>query len=645
MSSLLHSRSALLSQRPLLAAFRAPPSQYRPGHVSVNVSGRALYTTILKPTPSQLLRFALTGTTKSANDHHHPSSTELDQNLSEVLLGDWPRNSPRPPLMRISQPQTERRGPYVGIYVAMTERRYLGDLQVVIEKYVNNEKDSLLFQTEEGLTFLERSLRHIRRRTSYGEVVSALNAIITRLEGLSGLCSERFYVLGMYYAALALSAPALERFMKGYLVVRSEPAYLSMRDSILLVNALLDSLHSLKFREPTPDTSAILNLVTGTNKSTDRNLQNILFRTAQHPTLFTAKYICLLVRLQGGTIADKIWHCSIRRLKPNSPDSWFQHAYVCVAALVDTGDVPRAIRYLKQVSRRANGRLPGISEFGDLSCLLTSDAISARLRQLAGEEEYPKVLEVQMSQMEDRLGIRWHPEKSRHMSASGPPLVASGKPLLTIDDDPTGYGNVRCLLAELKALRCSRSMADLGRVATLLDEHEGKIFPVMVPKQRSNMKFALSYRRCPVQFTNVDLPVTTDASKPWTPSNLGLLRIAFDNTKAPLPGERSMHVMPLGVLSWRPASNESRWKETGHIVAWDRVYDLLVAIFVGNIYKSHNTNEQTINPPSQERNYGLEALATVSLPSDGDRKLPSYSKPRLATRYHLEVDPSPDLIP
>ncbi|RAL04091.1 uncharacterized protein BO80DRAFT_422473 [Aspergillus ibericus CBS 121593] len=638
----LYSRIGAVARQLTRMPSGVSPSQCRA--FSVN-NWRASYT---QPTPSQLLRFALTGTTKpSQNDVSNP---ELDQHLSEIFLGDWPLKSLPPPFWGSSQRQTESPDDFVS-FMAMTHNvRNLRHLQVFIERNVNEEEGSLLLQAR-SCTLLAQALKRCRRRNSYGEILSALNAIITRLEKLRLPRSGDIYFLGMYYAALTLSVPALERFMEGYVSVSSSP--LGFQASTSLVDALLDALHSMKFRGKADKTHIILEMINGKDQCSQRSLHNLLcWDSPDNPTASNGQYLSLLARLRSEKLLTEVWSRTLQKLSSGSSSELFESAYSCVVALVDIGEVPRALQYLTEVSERSNGTLPGISRFNGLTALLASEAVSALLPQLAGRRQYLKLLEVQLVDIENRLGLRWEPDGPYHTSASDPLLVASEQPLLTLDGDSTGYETTVRFFSEMKALGCSRSAADLGKIAELLDEHEGDVIYVSIPSTgASNFEYAWFPRHSPVQFTGAVSSATEDITPPWTPSTLGLIRVSYDNNGTPLTSERSVHAMQLGPLVRRPKcipdsdpNHAHPWEETGHMVAWDRVYGKLIAVFVG---QSNGPIEHRIDSRAARPQSGLNAITTVGLPggtatSSNNDIILSIGNGSLY--YHIDTDPGLDLI-
>ncbi|GLB07937.1 hypothetical protein AtubIFM57258_003305 [Aspergillus tubingensis] len=569
----LYSHLCVLSRRRALRSFYISPSLCR--HVSIDVNSRASYT---EPTPSHLVRFALTGTTKPS--HNDVSNPELDKHLSDILLGDWPLVSLPPPFWSSSgrQPQNPDE---IALFKALKhDVRNLRHLQVLIERTINEVEGSLLLQTQ-SCALLAQALNRCQRKNSYGEILSALNAIITRLERLGLPRTSNLYFLGMYYAALSLSAPALERFLDGYLSVGLWP--LDSLASKSLVNALLNALHYQRFREVTIDTNAILELIEG-------------------------------------------------------------------VTLTESGDVVQAMDYLQEVSKHSQGMLPGISEFKDVNRLLESEVIGPLLPRMAGEKEYLKLLEAQLIQIEHKLGLSWDSEGPFHTNISDPHSIISDIPLFNIDGDSTGYESVARLITEINASGCSRSATDLGKIAELLEEHEGDIIPVSLPStEGQDEEYAWFPQYSPVQCSGASPSAGKEGTESWTPSTLGLVRVSCDRSGSPL--ERSIHVMQLGRLARRARcphdqdpSYDNPWEETEHMIAWDRVYGQLIAVYVG---PSDAPIEGRIESRAARARSGIEAITTVSLHGDtaptsqGD--LISFIG-NASMHYYIEEDPSPDLM-
>ncbi|KJK65477.1 hypothetical protein P875_00010264 [Aspergillus parasiticus SU-1] len=283
---------------------------------------------------------------------------------------------------------------------------------------------------------------------------------------------------------------------------------------------------------------------------------------------------------------------------------------------------------LQCISKCANGNLPSLSDFEGLKGLLAAERVAHAIPQLAGKE-YLSILEAQLEDMEKRLGITWNRRKSVHTSISNPLYISSNQPILTIDGDSAGYGSNMRLIAEIEALGCSKSMLELGRVASLLDEFEGDHIRVFIPNEdAAPYDFAWFPQRSPIELPNDSLLEGIDRNEAWSPSALGLLR--------------------LGYLVARPKSAQGTleaaqsWEETGHIVTWDRAFGRFIIVFVGKSREPLDAEKQWFAP---NISFGLDAVMRVcpgkDLPGQKDIT-PQFG--HSYSMYFVDADPGPDLV-
>ncbi|KAE8349674.1 hypothetical protein BDV28DRAFT_140756 [Aspergillus coremiiformis] len=645
MARCLGSRSRLGPRRPLL--FQLLLSQPFLRHASANAKwGNPLSHS--KPTPSQLLRFALTGTTQPAR--HESFTSHMDQHLRELFSEQWPSDNP-PPLPPWSSLQQRTTGSHKKAVLKALKgsTKSLQHLRLLIENNVNDGQGGALLQTER-CRFLAQTLERCQRHDSYGEILSTINVIITRLGRLGVPISHSLFTLGMYYSCLAFSASALKWHLKGYLSLG--PERLDPESSAPLVEALNISLRLLSFQEPGYNTSEMLNIVTGESTDGDfseHNLHSIMpWANHEDSPLPVGQYLSLLARLRSKQVLQEVWDRTLKGLGPDSPPHVFQSAYDCVEALIEVGNSSKATAHLEEISKCANGSLPGLSKFRGLRSVLAAEGMAQVLPQLAGKE-YLSILETQLGNMEKRLGITWDRQKSVHTSISNPPCISSKQPLLTVDGDSTGYGSSVRLIAEIQALGCSKSMLELGKIVDLLDEYGGdQVHVSLSSKEAAHYDFSWFPERSPIAFSNSLSLEETDKPKPWSPSSLGLLRVRPHNDGIHLAVERSLHLMQLGYLVVRPKlthqvdlGETQRWEETGHIVTWDRVFGRFVSIFVGKSCGDLEPDKPWI---VADPSLGLDAVMTISPGNDLldqiDMNPPFGNSGR---GYCVDVDPGPDL--
>ncbi|KAB8279327.1 hypothetical protein BDV30DRAFT_202544 [Aspergillus minisclerotigenes] len=627
---------------------RLPLSQSSLRHASGNAK-RSVLESLTKPTPSQLLRFALTGSTQPVQNGVLPKTSQ-DRHLEELFSEQWPLNtSPPPPLWSSLQQRTAAPCKTEVLRGMEKDIQNLNHLRSLIERNVNDPLGGMILQTGH-CRFLAQALKRCQRSDSYGEILSAINGILMRLEKLRAPVSPSLFVLGMYYSCLAFSASALKRYLEGYISLR--PPRLDLDSCAPLVDALLVSLQLLPFQEPGYDSSEMRSVVTGESADgcfSEHNLHSIMcwadYRDSTHSV---GPYLSLLARLQSDRTLQDIWDRMTKRLRPESPHT-FHSAYGCVKALVDVGNHRKAVTYLRQISKCANGNLPSLSDFEGLKGLLAAERVAHAIPQLAGKE-YPSILEAQLEDMEKRLGITWNRRKSVHTSISDPLYISSNQPILTVDGDSAGYGSNMRLIAEIEALGCSKSMLELGRVANLLDEFEGDHIRVFIPNEdAAPYDFAWFPQRSPIELPNDSLSVGIDRNEAWSPSTLGLLRVRPHRHGVSLVTENCLHLMQLGYLVARPKSAQGpfleaaqSWEETGHIVTWDRAFGRFIVVFVGKSREPLDAEKQLFAP---NLSFGLDPVMRVcpgkDLPGQKD-STPQFG--HSYSMYCVDADPGPDLV-
>lgn len=529
----------------------------------------------LRVTQSELLQFALTGSKPPIKDGR--PGLHRDQYFNELFLEEWPFPADsQPSLGSVVQGKTETTGIDGMPGDPKGDAELLRNLQIYIEKNVNDRRQCALLQDDQCVPLM-RVLSLCQEHNSYGEILMFINAAINRVERLRAPVSEDLRFLGMYYACLAFSAPALKHHLDNF--GRGCSRHLAPKKSVLLVRALGATLQGLAFQRSELDSSAMLSVVTGENGFTDPSRQSLhgimCWDDLEKGSEDIGLYLTLLARLRSDSLLRQIWKQTLEKMNASSFHG-FESTYGFVKTFVDTGKPQDAITYLRQISESSNGALPDISKFHGLSGLLADGDVLQVLPELAGPEEYLRMLETQIRDMESRLGIRWRPEKSHHTDISDPSTIFTNQPLLTIDGESSGYESAQRLIAEIHAFGCSKSTADLGRIATFLDEHDGEPIPVCVSCEDDHpLGFGWFPQRSPVEWSSQSLPLSTDMSRPWSPLTLGLVRARLSSGGPPLAKERFLYLIQLGYLAARPKrappGDSPSWKETGHIVAWDRV--------------------------------------------------------------------------
>ncbi|PLN86329.1 hypothetical protein BDW42DRAFT_93281 [Aspergillus taichungensis] len=604
----------------------------------------------LRVTQSQLLQFALTGSKPPIEDDR--AGLNRDLCFNELFLEEWPLpTNSNPSLGSVIQEKTEAAedGDMPGD--PKGDAQLLQNLRSYIEKNVQNGRQCALLQDDECKPLM-RALSLCQEHHSYGEILMFINAAIHRIEVLRAPVSEDLRFLGMYYACLAFSAPALQHHLDNF--GRSCSRHLTLEKSVILVRALDTTLQVLAFQRPDFDAGAMLSVVAGESGPAPpprRTLHGILYwDSLENGSEDIGLYLTLLARLRSDSLLCRIWKQTLDKMTASSFPA-FESTYGFVKTFVDTGKPQDAVTYLRQISKRSNDTLPNISRFPGLSGLLADGEVSQTLPELAGPEEYLRMLETQTGDMESRLGIRWQPEMSHHTDISDPSTSFTNQPLLTIDGESSGYESAQRLIAEIHTFGCSKSTADLGSIANLLDEHDGESIPVCVSREEGHpLEFCWFPQRSPVEWFSPSFPLSTDMSRPWSPLTLGLVRARLSSSGPPLAKERFLYLMQLGYLAARPKKappgDRPPWKESGHIVAWDRVSGQFLMIYPDKGCRTVPTSQLLEASPPQS---SLVTIRVIYPMVNGLREnkwmvksLGQIRKSRIKCQF--EADPGLDLV-
>lgn len=605
-----------------------------------------------EPTSAELLRFALTSSKNSADEIE--SKKSLRKQITELLDSQWKSNSPPPALWFALKG--------VNPMFDSEERRRLqsvadlSSLRNVIERLVVDDGGADRLQQKECNT-LGRALERCQQNATYTEILATLSDITARLQRLKLKTKPQILELGMYYAALNLSAPALRQFLQRYdqLAGPRQTSWLSAKRTL---QALLQETQSALFENPNYNTTALLAEITGEGepKPQDRpRLANCLLGNPAKEHQNWALYLCLLSKLQSVKKLDSRWKRFIKVFDPEN-QSICHYAYSVILSLIQAGRSEAAAKFLEDISIRSGDTLPYIGDLQYIHALLDDPVVGEALPDLVQGDHYEKLLEVRMEDMERRLGIRWQdgqkpPDRKGHFAAAPGSAwsVFQDQPLFTIDGDCAGYDEPARLYPNLQAHGCSKSESDLGLLMDMLIEQTGNEQEIVAhlnfdsdrPQSIHSNFPTLQLRWCvepsPIEFSDSLLAATTEASRKWSPASLGLIRARAITNGVPQMGTRALHLMQLGSLDMRHGPDE-KWQPSGYIVTWDRQYGEMVALFVGK-------DRGVVDPGAAPSDAPFGALMHIR-PSDMPNASP-LSPNRVpwdpAAPYCLDVDPSVDL--
>ncbi|KAL3476951.1 hypothetical protein BJX99DRAFT_132777 [Aspergillus californicus] len=590
------------------------------------------YSTNGGPTHSDLLRFALT--TRTLRSDHYDTIGLEERYLTDLFLGPWPAGALPRPVWSFSAEAKASSHRERGVSTSLSPS--LRGLQQVVENILNDNLGAYKVFTKRVFP-LEQFIERNERYCTYGEILSFINGIDARQNRLQISPSSTLHYLGIYYACLALSPSALEHHIRGYRAATD--LALGPDESQRVVTALWSSLQTLAFQDPERNTRRLYGLIT--EPATDApSLHEILCwssnRVENKPGL--GLYLSLLAHTNNEKVLSGTWEKYLRSTTDTSPFSHFEAAYIYALTLVEAGKSSDALDALTQLSERVWNTLPDLSRFQNLSKLLQDDTIAGALPAIAGEEQWQLILERQLWNMEQRLGLSWTRGIGLHKGLSDN-LVASGKPIFTMDGNSPGYESPRRLVAEIRALGCSKSVSELSQIVELLDEYEGDLIPV-VPNHKEGLEKEYYWlpQRSPIQLRGKISSTDLDGKQ-----SLGLVRVVSSKDESPFAFAQSLHLIQLGYLKRGPPfSNDGsvippQLEETGYLMTWDRVSARFLAVFVGKelgLMEPTTQLQVNLDAPSEF----FDAIQRITPLGYQDH----HERIRFPT-YRLELDPSPDL--
>jgi len=604
-----------------------------------------------EPTSAELLRFTLTSSKKPAA-RIEPNSN-LRKEVTELLDTEWKSNSPPPALW------CALKG--VNPMFHSEERRRLqsvadlASLKNVIERLTVDEGSEGLRQGE--CKMLEKALEHCQRNHTYVEILATLSDITTRLQRLKLDVEPQILELGMYYAALNLSAPALRQYLQRYDQLAG-PKKTSHTNAKLILQALLQEVDSALFEDPNYNTTPLLAEITGEGEAKPQSrlrLADCLLGKPKKEYENWALYLCLISKLQSVKALDTAWaHFMVVFDKKDK--KVFHTAYKVILSLVQAGRPETAAKYLEGISMRNCDNLPYIGKFQGLHALLDDPTVGEALPDLVQGKHYEMLLEVRMEDMERRLGIRWQDgqegvDQNCHISTvpGSAWSVFKDQPLLTIDGDCAGYDNPARLYHNLCVHGSSTSANDLGLLMEMLIEQTGNEQEIATrlnfDPDRLNWFHSefptLQLRWCvelsPIEFSDSPLADATGGPREWSPVTFGLIRARAIANGVPQVGTRALHLMQLGTLDMRHGPGE-QWQPSGYIVTWDRQHGEMIALFVG---KNHGIVDRGVAPLDSP--FGAVMHIRPSNVPNAFPMSPNRVPRDPVGPYYLDVDPSMDL--
>ncbi|PGH02499.1 hypothetical protein AJ79_07612 [Helicocarpus griseus UAMH5409] len=635
-----------------------------------------------EPSPSELLRFAVTGTLRTPIHSYYSETREkyiIEAFSKHRLPSGWtvfnPPSAKMDGILNKFDPPVDRMDPSY-----LSPKIELPTFHALLETYVRTREVAQESLGHE-MGIFQHAVKSLAHNTRADQILITMNAIYARYTSLGVDFPLSFYALGMECAARQFSAAAFQAYLTGYINAGGNAfsfPYANQRfirnlKTVCLANSWEDRQLNLA-----PMREIVTGLDANGSPLPGPSLYSFFFESGNE---FPESEGFLFVQLLGllgdnGRLLD-LWPTVQNRLKTDPSSNTVRNLVVLyLKSLLMLGFSSRAVDATCTLSKIAD-----LNEFFPewmWTELLEHDEHNV-LRDIVPSKAKEKLLYTELHSIESRLGIEWNAARERHVAKtqeghmdlwldhwfpstpsshlewdSGLPeshlrkrwlreeLKSQGLSRSSVNDAlfaSSLFGSSwrrRRLFEEVRLHGSSRSSAKLSMIANLLHDFEGRPIPLgFLPVQKDDVREVAWFPECsPIEFSNNRPSLRHDMAGPQSPSSLGLVR-ARRNQR----GESTRYIatnrclMQLGRLcDRRPGKGD--WTDTGHIILWDTYQRRLKILFLG---KSWGTIDPGLYP--QERHPFLPGVATFRIESlkifkSSFRKKLTINK----HRYWLEVD-------
>lgn len=536
---------------------------------------------LLPPTSAQILRYALTQTAGASRTKSQRWS-RLDSILKDRFSQEYPNG-----LSLVMQNSLDGKAEFM--IQKLEESQSLEELRNAMTHICTTNN---VVGMATICVALEKALDLCEDTSEYESILATMNSLLVWLKKLGATELRDFYVLGMRYACLCLSPQALKRYLREYRC--ADYGDFTVSEARLLVRTLDKALQLSRWETPGRDVSPMIQVVTasgrldGTENDNFPSLHSCL--PWKEPSAgaydFINSYVTLLGHLGDVHTLANVW-TEIRGRLGTEPEISASLS-LSLAAFIEAGDPQKAIQVVHDISSDC-----------DLSLFITPSLwrkllehdYNGSIKGLIREQDLDWVFYLELRNIEDKLGVKWTGgEDGWHIDAGNSaaiPIAEGDENSITMNDENPGLESTTRLLTEIKARGSSKSMADISVIVDLLHGHEGREIPLgsIDHSQGEGMEFAWFPQCSPVEFSGSLTPAGNDMS---TPSSLGLVRARPDCDGVPRKSGGSLYLMQLGYLSVREKhehldlhNGDNPWRDTGHIVAWDRINETFFLFFTG----------------------------------------------------------------
>ncbi|KAK2740636.1 hypothetical protein FQN57_006005 [Myotisia sp. PD_48] len=534
------------------------------------------------PTPTQLLRFAIAGTTHFGTGKKY--ETHLDRTLKYIF-----------------QERKRRLGALLSnvhhrsMVDVLPGQRKLDVLLADIQHLVKNGKSGEVLMV--AFDALGNGLRNCSTRVEVEDVLVAINGILARVRALNTGNYEKLLLLGMSYAAKSFSVHSLRYYIRQY--YRGGYGPVPQQTAIILVQALRAGLQLRLWENPTLDKTQFLHAITGADSkphSSEGSFQSLLDLSNLEDNELVGPYVLLLGELGDLEAVSKIWSDLHSKLTTSPSKATIRSILACIESFLRLDSPNQAIDAAYQASKEVN--INELCSIDVWKSLLEHDS-KGILRDVISPQTVTSMVEADLESLELVLGHAWTGDENGYYIH--PRAMAKFAGSNNADDIyesvlcyPDGFSRqkfVRFLQTSIKNDGYSRSRASLSRVADLLNEFEG----VKVPLGEADVmgmgqvEYALFPCCSPVEFRSNRPEAGCDMNQPFTPASLGLLTVRPDGDSGMLRSHPALHLMQIGYVGARkfPVLNEdgepetNSWAYTGHIIGWNRTSSNLEMLWIG----------------------------------------------------------------
>ncbi|KAK2877776.1 hypothetical protein FQN49_001203 [Arthroderma sp. PD_2] len=542
-----------------------------------------------QPSPAQLLRFALTGTTCSG------SGDNLDSKLDARLISQFQKQWLSPKRLK-NVDDASQSLPTNLTLPTLTKRDGLSRLQADVELFINSEKAGVkLLNTIQPL---QDALSQCQTKVEREDLIVTVNGLLARLRRLGVKDTSQLLLLGMSYAAESFLPDSLAHYIRLY----SSGGYgrLPQPVAVGLVKSLSSGLERGSWEFPPVDESPMLNVVAGSEdeRTSAATLHSLLDLSNIRENELVPNYMLLLGELKGEQVVSELWPKIQAELEAGPNAVVTDGVIASIEAFLKLDNPDCALTIAQQASKYID--LNEQLSLATWKSLLEYDS-QGRLRTLVTPKTTASMLQHDIQSLELILGATWVGEGNAHHLH-----LHDMKQYLGADVANDIYGSnydhsnftssinfVRQIWAATQTDGCARSQVGLSMIADLLDEYEGIEIPLRVKLQDDSGLLDYTWFPCcsSLEF-NGNLPSKRRVmDQPLDTASLGLINVRIDGNGAPIRSLGDVRLMQLGYIGVRAsqASNDDgisedppeRWRSTGHIVAWDRRSGELVILWTG----------------------------------------------------------------